>query len=133
MKVTWPAAATRGKRQRFGGNVCRVRQELARCTRRPTTERAYLRCSGSRCRLRCCNHPQATRLPLQWRGTAASRWLNSLSALAYSWCSFCFSQQLLNSAATITTLGHKQMDADSQARQLLDRMAIDFAQMVKRI
>ena len=40
--------------------------------------------------------------------------------------------QLLNSAATIATLGHKQMDADSQARQLLDRMAIDFAQMVKR-
>jgi hypothetical protein len=40
--------------------------------------------------------------------------------------------QLLNSAATITTLGHKQMDADSEARQLLDRMAIDFAQMVKR-
>src|SRR2546428_9603898 len=40
--------------------------------------------------------------------------------------------QLLNSAATITTLGDKQMDADSQARQLLDRMAIDFAQMVKR-
>src|SRR6266487_765783 len=31
--------------------------------------------------------------------------------------------QLLNSAATITTLGHKQMDADSQARQLLDQMA----------
>src|SRR5439155_20957240 len=40
--------------------------------------------------------------------------------------------QLLNSTATITTLGYKQMDADSQARQLLDRMAIDFAQMVKR-
>jgi hypothetical protein len=40
--------------------------------------------------------------------------------------------QLLNSAANITTLGHKQMDADSQTRQLLDRMAIDFAQMVKR-
>src|SRR5438094_181521 len=40
--------------------------------------------------------------------------------------------QLLNSAATVTILGHKQMDADSQARQLLDRMAIDFAQMLKR-
>ncbi len=40
--------------------------------------------------------------------------------------------QLLNSAATITNLGHKQMDADSQARQILDRMAIDFAQLVKR-
>ena len=40
--------------------------------------------------------------------------------------------QLFNSAASITTLGHKQMDADSQARQLLDRMSIDFAQLVKR-
>ncbi|HEY4272519.1 MAG TPA: hypothetical protein VGM65_10975 [Candidatus Udaeobacter sp.] len=40
--------------------------------------------------------------------------------------------QLLNSAVTIITLGNKRMDADSQARQLLDRMAIDFAQMVKR-
>ena len=40
--------------------------------------------------------------------------------------------QLLNTAATVKTLGHKQMDADSQARQLLDRMAVDFAQLVKR-
>src|SRR5205814_7739139 len=40
--------------------------------------------------------------------------------------------QLLNSAATITILGHKQMDADSQARQVLDRMRVDLAQMVKR-
>ena len=40
--------------------------------------------------------------------------------------------QLVNTAATLTTLGHKQMDADAQARQLLDRMAIDFAQIVKR-
>ena len=40
--------------------------------------------------------------------------------------------QLLNSAAKIITLGHKQMDADSQARELFDRMAIDFAQMVRR-
>ena len=40
--------------------------------------------------------------------------------------------QLLKSTAIVTRLGHKQMDADSQARQLLDRMAIDFAQMVKR-
>ena len=40
--------------------------------------------------------------------------------------------QLLNSAATITTLGNKRMDADSEARQVFDRMALDFAQMVKR-
>jgi type II secretory pathway pseudopilin PulG len=40
--------------------------------------------------------------------------------------------QLFKSTAAVTTLGHKQMDADAQARQLLDRMALDFAQMVKR-
>jgi hypothetical protein len=40
--------------------------------------------------------------------------------------------QLLNSAATVTIHGHKQMDADSQAREVLDRVAIDLAQMVKR-
>ena len=39
--------------------------------------------------------------------------------------------QLLNSAATIMTLGHRQMDADSQARELFDRMTIDFAQMFR--
>ena len=40
--------------------------------------------------------------------------------------------QLFKSAATVTTLANKQMDADAQTRQLLDRMAIDFAQMIKR-
>jgi prepilin-type N-terminal cleavage/methylation domain-containing protein len=40
--------------------------------------------------------------------------------------------QLLNTAATVTRLGHKQMDADAQTRQLLDRMEVDVAQMVKR-
>jgi hypothetical protein len=40
--------------------------------------------------------------------------------------------QLLNNAATITTLGHGRMDVDSQAREVFDRMAIDFAKMVKR-
>jgi hypothetical protein len=42
------------------------------------------------------------------------------------------STQLLKSAATVITLGHRQIDADSQARQLLDRMAVDFTQMIKR-
>src|ERR1700731_4443658 len=40
--------------------------------------------------------------------------------------------QLFNSASTITTIGHKRIDADNQARPVLDRMAVDFAQMVKR-
>jgi len=39
---------------------------------------------------------------------------------------------LLHNAATIMSLGHRQMDADSQAREVFDRMAIDFAQMVRR-
>jgi type II secretory pathway component PulJ len=43
-----------------------------------------------------------------------------------------FFTQLLNSAANITTLGHKRMEGDSQARELLDRMAIDLMKMVKR-
>jgi hypothetical protein len=40
--------------------------------------------------------------------------------------------QLLNSAATITTLGQKRMDADAQARQIFDRMTIDFGNMLRR-
>jgi hypothetical protein len=40
--------------------------------------------------------------------------------------------QLINSAASITTLGNKRNDADSQARPLFERMALDFAQLVKR-
>jgi len=40
--------------------------------------------------------------------------------------------RLFSSAATITTSGNKRMDADAQLRPLFDRMAVDFAQMVKR-
>ena len=40
--------------------------------------------------------------------------------------------QLLNSAAALTTAGNKRMDADSQARPLFERMALDFAQIIKR-
>jgi len=40
--------------------------------------------------------------------------------------------QLFNSTASITSMGNKHMDADAQARALLDRMSIDFGSMVKR-
>jgi type II secretory pathway component PulJ len=40
--------------------------------------------------------------------------------------------QLMNSATAITRTGHKQIDTDTQARVVFDRMALDFAQMVKR-
>ncbi len=79
-----------------------------------------------------CKRPQAARLPLQWCGTASftlAELAVSVGVLAVLVLLFTL---LLNSTAGITTLGHKQMDADSQARQLLDRMAIDFTQMVRR-
>ena len=40
--------------------------------------------------------------------------------------------QLVNNAASITTLGNQRMDADSQVRPLFERMALDFAQLIKR-
>jgi prepilin-type N-terminal cleavage/methylation domain-containing protein len=40
--------------------------------------------------------------------------------------------RLFSSASALTTSGNKRMDVDGQARPLLDRIAMDFAQMVKR-
>jgi prepilin-type N-terminal cleavage/methylation domain-containing protein len=40
--------------------------------------------------------------------------------------------QVINNATAITQTGHKHMDADTQARTVFDRMAVDFAQMLKR-
>jgi hypothetical protein len=74
---------------------------------------------------------QATRLPLRQRssGFTLAELVVTVGVLVLL---VFLATQLLNSAATVTTLGHKQIDADSQARQLLDRMAIDFAQLMKR-
>jgi Tfp pilus assembly protein PilV len=40
--------------------------------------------------------------------------------------------QLMTSATAITRTGHKYIDTDTQARAVFDRMALDFAQMLKR-
>lgn len=40
--------------------------------------------------------------------------------------------RLFSSASTITTSGNKRMDVDGETRPLLERIAIDFAQIVKR-
>jgi hypothetical protein len=40
--------------------------------------------------------------------------------------------QLMSSASAIARVGHKHFDTDTAARVVLDRMALDFAQMVKR-
>src|SRR6266403_1162395 len=75
---------------------------------------------------------QATRLPLQRSRVGAFTLAELLvSVFVLVLLVFLFTQ-LLNSAATITTLGNKRMDADSEARQVFDRMALDFAQLVKR-
>ena len=75
---------------------------------------------------------QASRLPLQCRGAASFTLAELLVTLGVIVVLVLLFAQLLKSAATVTTLGHKQMDADSQARELLDRMAVDVMQMVKR-
>ena len=71
-------------------------------------------------------------LSLQRRGVTGFTLVELLVTIGVLVILVLLATQLLNSAASITTLGHKQMGADAQARQLLDRMAIDFAQMVKR-
>ena len=40
--------------------------------------------------------------------------------------------QVINNAAAITRTGNKHMDVDTEARTVLDRMAVDFGQMLKR-
>jgi hypothetical protein len=41
--------------------------------------------------------------------------------------------QLMTSTTAITRIAHKHIDTDTQARVVFDRMALDFAQMLKRI
>src|SRR6266550_5316372 len=40
--------------------------------------------------------------------------------------------QLMTNATAITRTAHKHIDTDTQARVVFDRMALDFAQMLKR-
>ena len=40
--------------------------------------------------------------------------------------------QLMTSATAVTRTGNKHIDTDTQARAVLDRMALDFAKMLKR-
>src|SRR4029450_8088566 len=40
--------------------------------------------------------------------------------------------QLLNTTATTVRPGNKHIDTDTEARIVFDRMAVDFAQMLKR-
>ena len=75
---------------------------------------------------------RATRLPLQRSRVGAFTLAELLVSVGVLVLLVFLFTQLLTGAATIITLGHKRMDADSEARQVFDRMSIDFAQMVKR-
>ena len=75
---------------------------------------------------------QPVRLPLQRRGAAGFTLAELLVSISVLVLLVFLATQLLNSAASVAIIGQKRMDADSEARQVLDRMAIDFAQMLKR-
>ncbi len=74
---------------------------------------------------------QATRLPLQHRCRAFTL-VELLVSMGVLVLLVFLATQLVNSAATVAIIGYKRMDADSEARQVFDRMAIDFAQLLKR-
>src|SRR5262245_60369063 len=77
-------------------------------------------------------HAQTTRLPLQRPGTAGFTLAELLVSISVLVLLVFLATQLINSATAVAILGHKRMDVDSEARQVLDRMGIDLAQMLKR-
>jgi competence protein ComGC len=66
------------------------------------------------------------------RGRAAFSLLEILVSIAVLTLLLLIVSGLMTSATTITRTGNKHIDTDTQARLVLDRMAIDFAQMLKR-
>src|SRR6266480_4593149 len=74
---------------------------------------------------------QTTRLPLQHhaRGFTLAELLVSVFVLVII---LFMVTQLMSSATSITRTGNKYIDTDTQARAVFDRLALDFAQMVKR-
>jgi prepilin-type N-terminal cleavage/methylation domain-containing protein len=66
------------------------------------------------------------------RGRLAFTLIELLVAVAVLLLLIAFVGALVNNAASVTAMADKRMDAESQARAIFDRMAIDFAQIVKR-
>jgi len=66
------------------------------------------------------------------RGNRGFTLIELLVTLAIMALLVLFLARVFSSAASIASAGNKRMDADAQSRPLLDRMAIDFAKIVKR-
>lgn len=69
---------------------------------------------------------------MRGRRTNAFTLAELLVALAVLTVVILLVSRLISSASALTNLATKHIDSDGQVRQLFDRMAIDFAQMVKR-
>jgi hypothetical protein len=106
------------------------RAQGAACSHGPVGRRLHKKClqNGSQSR----GYSAAFTLPKQRGRSGGFTLAEILVTMGVLVLLVFMASQLLNTAATVTRLGHKQMDADSQTRQLLDRMAVDVSQMVKR-
>jgi len=74
-------------------------------------------------------HPSLVHSQSQMNGFTLAELLVSMSVLVLL---VFLAVQLVNSAATVVILDHKRMDADSEARQVFDRLAVDFTHMLRR-
>src|SRR5438445_12751076 len=75
---------------------------------------------------------QAIRLPLQRRGATGFTLAELLFSVSVIVLLVFLSTWLINSATTVTILGQKRMDADLDARHIIDRMASGCAPWVQR-
>src|SRR5215470_15861002 len=75
------------------------------------------------------NKQHPTAIQIASRGFTLAELLVSLGVLALL---ILFTAQMVNTAATTIRPANKHIDTDTEARVVLDRMAVDFAKMLKR-
>jgi prepilin-type N-terminal cleavage/methylation domain-containing protein len=77
-------------------------------------------------------HAHAIRLPLQSSRVSGFTLVELLVSMVVLLIIVFVVAQMVTSATAVTRNGHKHISTDTQARTVLDRMALDFAQMMKR-
>src|SRR5262249_54590644 len=78
-----------------------------------------------------CSLP-STETNVKRRSCTAFSLAELLASIAVLTLLVLIASRMVNSAANIATIGYRRMDAESQVRPVFDRMASDFAQMIKR-